>query len=733
MTHCLRQLEAVFDATTIISPTRFTWFGEPSPALSRKILRALDPDHARGHLVSQLRQRLYAAFYVCGFPQPQASTSAFPAGCPSFTDALSRANAGTGSWTMDWLVSSVDGDDMVAERDGLRLRAGAGSWKISADRQPGQIVRVYFNVTASGALSLMAELTRELNRLPIYFRFKVIAHPERFTRCDSAVLYLRADDFARAAEPVARAHSAACDGARSAVPAFTKRLAGGLGLAEDPAQGTSFGWHRSGLLAEAILDAHERGLRALEARLGCVKARFAEAGLNLDAPYLNPGAVDRYELDWSANSSRPPARSTHDMRESHDADKEQALALALAIGTRLADAALWHDGRCTWFGPVRARDACEDAADVRHRSTLGPSLYDGTSGIGLFLAELASASGDKALEAASLGAARQALHRLPAHPAASGPGLYSGWPGVALAVARIGRLAGDRQLVIEARKLVTTMAHGAPHSHDFDLISGRAGGVLALVSLARMLGETGYLETAQGLADSLCGDAEASSEGWSWRGPGQRHGRNLTGYSHGTAGVAHALLELFAETRNDRLLTAARQAFAYERHWFAPARRNWPDFRVEHKLPAGGRAPPLFQTAWCHGAPGIALSRLRACALLNDGECRAEAVVALDTTARATESLVASGEFAASLCHGVTGNLQILEHGFEQLGSTEPQAKLARQATARMLREAHVRVSSGLDQGELTAEPGLMLGSAGLGFFLLRSARPETPSALWVS
>src|SRR6185503_12655951 len=112
---------------------------------------------------------------------------------------------------------------------------------------------------------------------------------------------------------------------------------------------------------------------------------------------------------------------------------------------------------------------------------------------------------------------------------------------------------------------------------------------------------------------------------------------------------------LFAETRNDRYLVAARQAFAYERHWFAPEQKNWPDFRIQQNLPTKSKVLPLFQTAWCHGAPGIALSRLRARVLLKDPACEAELDCALETTARAIEHAVTSGGAVASLCHGVTG------------------------------------------------------------------------------
>lgn len=328
MTLYREQLEAALRVVTVLSPTRFAWFDQASPPLPRKTLRALDAAAARAHLVSQLRQCLYLRFYSTGAPVPDAATKPRPARCPDLVDALSRANSGKGCWSTGWLVRSVEAAGVVCERDEIRLMAPAGSWRgpTGVEARVGQgvdvltpkeqlgvspgcylaqsnlelaanhdarILRVYWNATAEGALLLMVHLTNLLNDQGLPFRFKVVAHPDCFTRCDAAVLYLLQDDFERAAPTLARAFAAAAREIGPAVPAFTKRLAPGVAIAEDPAEGTSFGWHRCGLVAEALIDAHERGIDALEQRVDSVRARFAEAGLSLEAPYLNAGSNDR--------------------------------------------------------------------------------------------------------------------------------------------------------------------------------------------------------------------------------------------------------------------------------------------------------------------------------------------------------------------------------------------------------------------------------------------------------
>jgi len=332
MTPYRAQVEAVMGAVSILSATRFAWFGCASPALPRRTARALAAEAARTHLVSQLRQRLYLGFYAAGAPVAQAAPPARPARCPDFVGALSAANSSQGCWSSGWVVTSIEDDGAVSgERDGLRLLAPDGTWRgnpgapvhlgstvdflmpkeqlgispgfylahgsLELDpRHESGIVRVYWNTSPAAAVTLMASLTGALNDRGLAFRLKVIAHPDCFTRRDAAVLYLRADDFDTAAPALARARALAAGEIGAAVPAFTKPLAPGVALAENPSEGTSFGWHRCGLLAEAIIDGHERRLRTVERRIDHVAECFADAGLSLDAPYLNPGATDRYRL-----------------------------------------------------------------------------------------------------------------------------------------------------------------------------------------------------------------------------------------------------------------------------------------------------------------------------------------------------------------------------------------------------------------------------------------------------
>src|SRR5262249_36095876 len=124
----------------------------------------------------------------------------------------------------------------------------------------------------------------------------------------------------------------------------------------------------------------------------------------------------------------------------------------------------------------------------------------------------------------------------------------------------------------------------------------------------------------------------------------------LTGFSHGAAGVAWALTELGAVSGEERFLRAALAGIAYERSLFLPEVGNWPDLRLDFSHDADARSIPCG-LAWCHGAPGIALGRLKMARHINRQDLQAEAEIALTTT------LEAGFGFNHCLCHGDLGNL----------------------------------------------------------------------------
>jgi hypothetical protein len=140
------------------------------------------------------------------------------------------------------------------------------------------LIRLYWNLDAGGAIALMRAATAALNQARLPFRLKAVDHPARFKRCDAVVLYASKADFSRIREVLKRVYPTVASRLQDGVPAFTKPIAPGLGLAEDPPSRGSFGLHRCRILAEGILEADERRQRRLSPRLETVGRRSTPTG-----------------------------------------------------------------------------------------------------------------------------------------------------------------------------------------------------------------------------------------------------------------------------------------------------------------------------------------------------------------------------------------------------------------------------------------------------------------------
>jgi len=242
------------------------------------------------------------------------------------TDVLAGANRSRAQWNEGWTITqALDDGRVVARKNGaerafqpgeylthrgpdLRPKKGsaitvyapAGSSEIQdafyyafgetvAEHQPQRVLRFYWNVRPEGVGRLMETLTRELNRFQVPFRFKCLNRTSSFPRRDAAVLYVDARYYAITAMLAERIHGEVGEWLGSGTPLFAKRLAAGLGFAEDP--GDSFGKHRCRILAGAMAASCGKGV---EERISEVRRAFAERGLSLDLSWLNAGSAGEY-------------------------------------------------------------------------------------------------------------------------------------------------------------------------------------------------------------------------------------------------------------------------------------------------------------------------------------------------------------------------------------------------------------------------------------------------------
>ena len=140
-------------------------------------------------------------------------------------------------------------------------------------------------------------LTKNLNQYYIPFVFKCLNNPALFTRSDAAVLYVSKPYYAITATILASVYLQIKNELNPEIPGFTKELNPGLGLAEDPGNGESFGMSRCGIIAQGITAAYQSGLATNENTLYHIRKAFEGRGIQPGTLFLNAGSKDIYEFN----------------------------------------------------------------------------------------------------------------------------------------------------------------------------------------------------------------------------------------------------------------------------------------------------------------------------------------------------------------------------------------------------------------------------------------------------
>jgi lantibiotic modifying enzyme len=409
-----------------------------------------------------------------------------------------------------------------------------------------------------------------------------------------------------------------------------------------------------------------------------------------------------------------------------------ALRAAERIGRNLCETAFWDEGRglCTWMSRTDVEDA-SGAGLAAAVAALGPQLYSGTAGVSLFLGELYGLTGDEDARRTAEGALRRTLAYLHKRETqTSALSFYLSHLGAAYVIARFHDLDLCRDLSEEAAWLLDEAARALEGEHLLDTLGGTAGAVPALLWMHGRPGFERSLEVARACGEELCRRAARSGETCAWEAT-EASGPSfvsppLTGLSHGACGMGLALFELYAATGDEKFLRTARGAFAYEDALFSPAAGNWIDVRFPYADYGGGPAGTA-QATWCHGAPGIALTRARAARL---DPARAEAHTAaaragVNATMAAVSQNLQTPNFDATLCHGLAGLSEILLICGRLLGD-ENCLEAARTVAAELIRryDESGQWPSGIQTGG--ANPMFMIGTSGVGHHFLRLHSPDT-------
>ena len=414
-----------------------------------------------------------------------------------------------------------------------------------------------------------------------------------------------------------------------------------------------------------------------------------------------------------------PKRNLQLQAATETVTREQLIAQAKAIGDRLEQLAVINDETIGWL-------VVNLLAGVEWSPVpIGPDLYNGLPGITMFLAYLGALSGEKRYTYM----ARLAVKTLQTIfiPRAGiwhwkQVGAFDGVGSLIYLFAHLGTLWQDATLYQEARAIVPLIDQLLTEDKPFEMLSGAAGTIGALLSLYTVAPDEETLKIAIRCGDYLLDHARTMARGIGWS--MQDDALPLAGLSHGNAGIALNLLRLAQTSGAERFREAALAAMEYERGIFSPEKGNWPDLR-DMPLYIDSEETPTYKymTTWCHGAPGIGMARLASLQYHDDAAIRDEIGAAIQTTLK--EGFGRNH----SLCHGDMGNLEVLLLASSLLSNTHIKEQTGAIQAILLENMQAQGWHSGVPFPVET--PGLMLGLAGTGYALLRMADPaHIPSLL---
>lgn len=459
-----------------------------------------------------------------------------------------------------------------------------------------------------------------------------------------------------------------------------------------------------------------------------------EATSGMDRARARVQSFDEQDIAWQITvitqntsslprSAGPPARGVERKQPSRSEvdvapTKEVFVAEADKIAEELSRYAIRRGPGAAWIGLDWLGDS-----EVFQLVCLGPELYNGVSGIAVFLAAHAAVTGCKSsgeLALAGMSHLRKNLRsRNAARMARSlGIGGATGLGSIVYALTVMSKSLHDDDLLADAHvaaELFTDDLIAA--DKQLDVMGGSAGAILGLLRLYRDTQSSDVLKRAIRCGEYLLRQPRVGPEGhrgWSGQGSGP-HG--LNGMSHGAAGFAYALASLSAATDRDEFAKAASECIAFENLSYDAERSNWPDLR--------GDGEPGWPCQWCHGAPGIGLARI---AMTKRG--------GLDSKLLATDirnALVGVERGwpgpLDTLCCGALGSIEF----FCEAGSALGRSDLRELASRRLMTLLEAATSTGdyrWNSGNRQFNLGLFRGLAGVGYTSLRQVVGSLPNVI---
>jgi len=241
---------------------------------------------------------------------------------------------------------------------------------------------------------------------------------------------------------------------------------------------------------------------------------------------------------------------------------------------------------------------------------LGPGFYKGVSGIAFFLAAedyVNKNTSNKQVVHQVVSSLRNDIIRMLEHKDHNqnlfGMGGITGVGSYIYLFSYLAKFYHEEEYLDVAIKVANHLTEGIiQEDRQFDLVSGAAGTLRAVLSSYRLHGDTDLLETADLCAMHLLRYQHPSpSNGGAWTTLG---GRQLIGMAHGAAGIALSLADAASIIGRSEYSDAVSKALEYIISEYDPTVSNWPDYRNLDQA-ADPKNKDAFQLRWCVGAPGV--------------------------------------------------------------------------------------------------------------------------------
>ncbi|MCU0350536.1 MAG: T3SS effector HopA1 family protein [Flavobacterium sp.] len=212
------------------------------------------------------------------------------------------------------------------------------------------IIRYYFHLKAikDGVLEWSNFLANKLDERNIPFQLKYNENRKNYIYKDAGVLYVSQNHFNIVKDIIEEVGVIFKDILRKDTPIFTKRLADGIGFAEDPYfADKSFGKQRALLITQILMRDEIKKLSNDKTQLSkAIVKNLSEKGYNTKEFYRNPNTNYKYDFDYINSNSRikqlnTPFWGIH--------ERKKYLEVAINYAKNLCEKAIYLDDKYTWI------------------------------------------------------------------------------------------------------------------------------------------------------------------------------------------------------------------------------------------------------------------------------------------------------------------------------------------------------------------------------------------------